>query len=256
MDPAALARALAGRDEPTIVCVQLGEVNTGAFDPMDRIADIGDQHPNVWLHVDGAFGLWAAASPRLRPLLAGHDRADSWATDAHKWLNVPYDTGLVVVRDAAAHRAATGTAAAYLPPAPDQERDPFDWVPELSRRARGFTVYAAIRELGTAGIAAMVDRGCELARRMATRLVADPEIRILNEVVLNQVLAAVGDSDLTHDVIARVQAEGTTWLGGTTYHGVPALRISVSGWSTREDDIDRSADAILRCLQEARRERR
>jgi glutamate/tyrosine decarboxylase-like PLP-dependent enzyme len=252
MDPAGLARALAGRDEPTIVCAQLGEVNTGAFDPVGPIAEAARVHPNAWLHVDGAFGLWAAASPRLRSLVAGHDRADSWATDAHKWLNVPYDAGIVVVRDVAAHRAAMGVSAAYLPPAPGQERDPFDWVPELSRRARGFVLYAAIRELGADGVAVLVERGCDLARRMASRLMADPAIRIGNEVVLNQVLVHVGDADLTRDAAARVQAEGTTWLSGTTFHGQPALRISVSGWSTREDDIDRSADAILRCVADAR----
>jgi glutamate/tyrosine decarboxylase-like PLP-dependent enzyme len=252
MDAAALGRALAGRDEPTIVCAQLGEVNTGAFDPIAAIAAAVRAHPNAWLHVDGAFGLWAAASPRLRTLLEGHDLADSWATDAHKWLNVPYDAGIVIVRDAAAHRAAMGVAAAYLPPAPGQERDPFDWVPEMSRRARGFTLYAAIRELGADGVAAMVERCCDLARRMAARLMADPEVRILNEVVLNQVLVGVGDAELTRDAVARIQAEGTTWLGGTTFHGEPALRVSVSGWSTREGDIDRSADAILRCVAEAR----
>ena len=257
MDPVALARLLDGRSEPTIVCAQLGEVNTGAFDPIARIVDIARAHPNAWLHVDGAFGLWAAASPRLRSLLAGHEGADSWATDAHKWLNVPYDCGLVFVRDGAAHRAAMGVAAAYLPPAPGQERDPFDWVPELSRRARGFTVYAAIRELGRDGIAAMVERCCDLASRMARSLVNRPGVRILNEVVLNQVLVSFDDDEaLTRDVIRRVQADGTAWLGGTTFHGVAAMRISVSEWTTREEDADRSVDAILRCLDDARADRR
>jgi glutamate/tyrosine decarboxylase-like PLP-dependent enzyme len=252
MDVQALAGVLEGRDEPTIVCAQLGEVNTGAFDPIGRVVEAVRAHPNAWLHVDGAFGLWAAASPRLRSLVTGHDGADSWATDAHKWLNVPYDAGLIFVRDPAAHRAAVGAGAAYLPPAPGAERDPFDWVPEMSRRARGFTVYAAIRELGADGIAAMVERGTDLAKRMAVRLGSRPDIRILNEVVLNQVLVQVGDDALTRDVIARVQADGTAWLGGTTFHGQPALRISVSSWSTTEDDIDRSADAVIRCLDEAR----
>jgi glutamate/tyrosine decarboxylase-like PLP-dependent enzyme len=252
MDARALAGALDGRTDPTIVCAQLGEVNTGAFDPIDRIVEATRRHPNAWLHVDGAFGLWAAASPRLRDRVRGHDAADSWATDAHKWLNVPYDSGIVVVRDAAAHRAAMGVSAAYLPPAPGQERDPFDWVPELSRRARGFALYAAIRELGADGVAAMIERGCELARRMAARLAEDPTLRLMNEVVLNQVLVAVGGAELTRDVLARIQADGTAWMSGTTFHGVPALRISVSGWNTREDDIDRSADAIRRSLAEAR----
>jgi glutamate/tyrosine decarboxylase-like PLP-dependent enzyme len=252
IDAAELARALDGRDEPTIVCAQLGEVNTGAFDSIGRVVDAVRAHPNAWLHIDGAFGLWAAASPRLRPLVNGHDGADSWATDAHKWLNIPYDSGLIFVRDAAAHRAAVGAGAAYLPPAPGAERDPFDWVPELSRRARGLAVYAAIRELGADGIAAMVERCTDLAHRMAVRLAAHPDVRILNEVVLNQVLVHVGDAALMRDVVARVQADGTAWLGGTTFHGVPALRISVSGWSTSEDDIDRSADAIIRCLAAAK----
>jgi glutamate/tyrosine decarboxylase-like PLP-dependent enzyme len=252
MDERGLADMLAGRTDPTIVCSQLGEVNTGAFDQIGRIVEIVRRHPNAWLHVDGAFGLWAAASPRLRHLVAGHDGADSWTTDAHKWLNVPYDSGLIFVRDPAAHRAAVGVGAAYLPPAPGQERDPFDWVPELSRRARGFAVYAAIRELGADGIASMIERGTDLAHRMAVRLGSRPDIRIVNEVVLNQVLVEVGDEALTRDVIARVQADGTAWLGGTTFHGRPALRVSVSGWSTTDDDIDRSADAIIRALAEAR----
>jgi glutamate/tyrosine decarboxylase-like PLP-dependent enzyme len=256
MDPAALAAMLAGRSEPTIVCAQLGDVNTGAFDPIGRIVDIVGPHPNAWLHVDGAFGLWAAASPRLRSLLDGHDGADSWATDAHKWLNVPYDCGLIFVRDGAAHRAAMGVAAAYLPPAPGQERDPFDWVPELSRRARGFTVYAAVRQLGRDGIAVMVERCCDLARRMAGRLMEAPGVTILNEVVLNQVLVTFdGDESLTRDVIRRVQDDGTAWLGGTVFHGVAAMRISVSEWTTREEDADRSVDAILRCLAAARADR-
>ncbi len=256
MDPTVLAALLNGRSDPTIVCAQLGEVNTGASDPIGRIVEIVRRHPNAWLHVDGAFGLWAAASPRLRHLVAGHDGADSWATDAHKWLNVPYDSGLVFVRDGAAHHAAMAVSAAYLPQAPGQARDPFDWVPEMSRRARGFTLYAAIRELGAEGIAAMIERSCDLASRMARRLADRAGVRIANEVVLNQVLVSFGDDALTRDVIERVQAEGTAWLGGTTFHGEAAMRISVSGWNTREDDIDRSADAILRCFDEALAARR
>jgi glutamate/tyrosine decarboxylase-like PLP-dependent enzyme len=248
MDPRALAATLAQDDGPTIVAAQLGEVNTGALDPIGRIAAVMREHSNAWLHVDGAFGLWAAASPRLRHLVDGHDGADSWATDAHKWLNVPYDAGIVVVREPAAHRAAMGITAAYLTPAPGQERDPFEWVPELSRRGRGFVVYAALRELGAEGVAAMIERCCDLARRMAERLAADPRVRIVNEVVLNQVLVEVGDAATTAAVIERVQTDGTAWLGGTTFHGRPAIRISVSGWSTTPADIDRSADALLRAL--------
>ena len=252
MDPAALADLLRDRDDPTIVCAQLGEVNTGGFDQIDRVVAAVRAHPNAWLHIDAAFGMWAAASPRLRSWVQGYEGADSWATDAHKWLNVPYDSGLVFVRDGAAHHAAMGVAAAYLPPAVGEERDPFDWVPELSRRARAFPLYAAIRSLGADGIAEMVERCCDLATRMASRLAAHQDVRILNEVVLNQLLVEVGDAAATRDVISRIQAEGTTWLGGTTYHGVPALRISVSGWNTREDDIDRSADAILRAVDASR----
>ena len=164
MDPRALAAMLEGHAGPLIVCTQAGEVNTGAFDPLGRDHRGGPPHPGAWLHVDGAFGLWAAASPRLRHLIEGHDGADSWATDGHKWLNVPYDSGFAFVRDAAAHRAAMGGSAAYLPPAPEATRDPWDYVPELSRRARGFTTYAAIRELGASGIAALVERDHDLAR--------------------------------------------------------------------------------------------
>lgn len=252
MDAGALADALRGRDEPTIVAAQAGDVNTGAFDPLDRIVATVRQHSNAWLHVDGAFGLWASASPRLRHLVRGIDGADSWGTDAHKWLNVPYDAGIVFVRDAAAHRASMGLAAAYLPPAPGQERDPFEYVPEMSRRARAFPIYAAIRSLGAAGIAEMVERGCDLASRMARRLANHPDVRIVNEVILNQVLVAVGDQATTKAVVEQIQADGVLWLGGTTFHGTPALRISVSGWNTREDDADRSADAILGAVDAAR----
>lgn len=252
MDPAALAGMLAGEDGPMIVCAQLGEVNTGAFDRIGTIVDIVRSWPGAWLHVDGAIGLWAAASPPLRSRIVGYEGADSWATDAHKWLNVPYDSGLVFVRDPAAHRAAMGITAAYLTPAPGQERDPSEWVPELSRRARGFGIYAAIRELGAEGIAAMVERCCDLAVRMARRLGEHPGVHVINEVVLNQVLVRFADDDaVTRDVIARVQADGTCWLGGTTFHGTGAMRISVSNWSTTETDVDRSVDAILRCFDAA-----
>ena len=255
MDSAALAEALRGRDDPTIVCAQAGEVNSGAFDPLERIVPIAREHPNAWLHVDGAFGLWAGASPRLRHLVGGIEGADSWGTDAHKWLNVPYDAGLVFVRDAAAHRAAMGIAAAYLPPAPGQERDPFDYVPEMSRRARGFPIYAAIRSLGATGIADMVERCCDIAARMARQLANHPEVRIVNEVVLNQVLVAVGDGATTEAVVDRIQTDGVLWLGATTFHGTPALRISVSGWNTTEADADRSVSAILTAVEAVRAER-
>ena len=253
MDAEALATLLAGRDDPTIVCAQLGEVNTGASDPIRRIAAIVRGHPNAWLHVDGAFGLWAAASPRFAHLVDGHDGADSWATDAHKWLNVPYDSGFAFVRDAAAHRAAMGVTAAYLPPAPGQERDPFDWTPELSRRARGFVVYAAIRQLGADGIAEIVERDCDMAARVARGLASIPGVRLRNEVVLNQVIFDVdGDEALTRDVIARVQADGTAWVGGTAFHDAFAIRVSVSDWDTRDDDADRAVEAIRQAIAAAR----
>jgi glutamate/tyrosine decarboxylase-like PLP-dependent enzyme len=255
MDDRVLADALRGHDEPTIVAAQAGDVNTGAFDPIERIVPIVRAHPNAWLHIDGAFGLWAAASPRLRHLVRGIDGADSWGTDAHKWLNVPYDAGIVFVRDGAAHRASMGLAAAYLPPAPDQERDPFEYVPEMSRRARGFPIYAAIRSLGASGIAEMVERDADIASRIARRLANHPDVRIVNEVVLNQVLVAVGDAETTKAVVDRIQTDGVIWLGGTTFHGTPALRISVSGWNTRDDDADRSADAILAAVDAVRADR-
>jgi glutamate/tyrosine decarboxylase-like PLP-dependent enzyme len=248
--PDELRRVLADCQGPTIVCAQAGNVNTGAFDPLEEIAAAAHER-GAWLHVDGAFGLWAAASPERRGLLRGVERADSWATDAHKWLNVPYDCGLAVVADAAAHRAALTARASYLVHSAGAERDPFEWAPEFSRRARGFTVYAALRSLGRRGVAEMVERCCRAARRMADRLGAARGVSILNEVVLNQVLVrfappAGGDGGaFTRAVIARVQQEGVCWLGGTRWHEQDAMRISVSGWATTDDDADRSAEAIL-----------
>ena len=258
MHPTELARVLGALpDGPTIVCAQAGEVNTGAFDPLDAIADVVATRPGTWLHIDGAFGLWVAATRSMREYLRGHDRADSWTTDCHKWLNVPYDSGLVFVRDVSAHRAATGVAAAYLPPAPGAERDPFDYVPELSRRARGFAVYAAVRSLGRDGIAELVERDCRVARRMADALARIPGATVLNRVVLNQVLVRFDDDDaITREVAARLQDEGTAWLAGTTYHGRVALRISVSNWATTEDDGDRTVAAMAACLEDARAARR
>ena len=245
-----LRRALAKLPPgPTIVAAQAGEVNTGASDPLDEIADAVRERPGAWLHVDGAFGLWAATSPELRDQVRGVERADSWGTDAHKWLNVPYDAGIVMVRDAAAHRAAMGVAAAYLPSAPSAERDPSDYVPEMSRRGRGFVVYAALRSLGRDGIRALVEANCAVARRMAARLARHPGVAVLNEVVLNQVLVRFGDADeVTGEVIRRVQDDGTAWAGGTTWDGRLAMRISVSNWATTPEDGDRAADAMLAVL--------
>ena len=253
MRPDALRTRLAAVAGPLIVCAQVGNVNTGACDPCAELAPLVRERGG-WLHVDGAFGLWAAAAPSLRHLVAGVADADSWATDAHKWLNVGYDSGVALVRDPAAHRAAMTFGAAYLPTSPDG-RDGASWVPESSRRARGFAVYAALRSLGRRGVAELVAAGARLARRMADRLAEDPAVAVLNDVVLNQVLVRFtppggGDADAhTRAVIAAVQADGTCWAGGTRWHGQEAMRISISNWSTSDADVDRSADAILRCAQ-------
>jgi glutamate/tyrosine decarboxylase-like PLP-dependent enzyme len=245
MLPAALRERLRGISGPAIVCAEVGNVNTGSIDPVGEISDLGHE-AGAWVHVDGAFGLWAAASERLRPLLDGVDRADSWATDAHKWLNVPYDSGLVFCAHPAAHRAAMGIRASYLVHGAPDERDPLDYNPEFSRRGRGFAVYAAIRALGRSGVAELVDRCCALARRFADRLAGHEGVEVLNEVVLNQVLVRFHTAD-TRQVVERVQREGTCWLTPTTWHGQAAMRISVSNWSTDESDVDRSVAAILRC---------
>jgi glutamate/tyrosine decarboxylase-like PLP-dependent enzyme len=250
MRPDDLRRVLAGCQGPTIVCAQAGNVNTGAFDPLEEVEAIAHHH-GAWLHVDGAFGAWAAAAPGRRHLASGLGRADSVATDAHKWLNVPYDSGLVAVADGDAHRRSMAKHAAYLITAGDRERDNYDFTPDSSRRARGFALWAALRSLGRTGVADLVERCCRLADRIARRLAASPRARVLNDVVLNQVLVRFqpsggGDGDaFTRAVIARVQREGTCWLGGTRWHGQEAMRISVSGWSTTDEDADRSAAAIL-----------
>jgi glutamate/tyrosine decarboxylase-like PLP-dependent enzyme len=231
IDPAALERI----DGPAIVCAQSGNVSTGAFDPLDAIADACGE--NVWLHVDGAFGLWAAASPSRRGLVDGAARADSLALDAHKWLNVPYDSGLAIVADREAHARTFALTAAYL--VDSGRREPAFLVPESSRRARGFALYAALRHLGRRGLAELVDRCCEQATLMA-RLLTDGGLEILNDVVLNQVLVA-----MPAERIARIQAEGTLWAGGTVWRGRSALRISVCGWPTTTADIERSAAAIV-----------
>jgi glutamate/tyrosine decarboxylase-like PLP-dependent enzyme len=246
-----LRLALTGALDPVLVCAQVGNVNTGAFDPLPEIAACV-RAVSGWLHVDGAFGLWATASAAYRELARGIERADSIASDCHKWLNVPYDSGLVFVRDAAAHRAALTLSAAYYGRYPEEVRDNYNWVPESSRRARGFTVYAALRSLGRRGIAEMIERCCALARRMAERLARGAGVRVPNDVVLNQVLVRFGDADaFTDEVIRKVQQDGTCWAGPTTWHGMHAMRISVSNWSTSESDIDLSADAILRSASAA-----
>ncbi len=243
-----LAHALERCDGPTIVCAQAGNVNTGALDPVREICELSHAH-GAWVHVDGAFGLWAAASPALRPLTAGTELADSWATDAHKWLNVPYDCGLVICARPDAHQSAMGSTASYLIRA-EGARDNSDWTPEVSRRARGFTVWAALRSLGRSGVAELVDRCCAHARRFAERLGASPDVEVLNQVALNQVLVRfldpAGDHDArTRAVVERIQRDGTAWAGGTVWHQMAAMRISVSGWPTTADDVDRSVAAIL-----------
>lgn len=240
-----LAEVLAGCPGPTIVCAQVGEVNSGCVDPVGEIADIAHRY-GAWVHVDGAFGLWAAASPRLRHLVAGVERADSWASDAHKWLNVPYDCGLVFVSRPEAHRAAMLDAwAPYLPPGAAEERDPIEWVPELSRRARSLPVWAALRTLGRAGVADLIERCCAHAHTFADRLAELPGVEILNDVVLNQVLVRFGDDDsATQKVITRLQEGGECWFGGSIWRGVAVMRISVASWRTTGDDVTRAIEAI------------
>ncbi|HEX2286898.1 MAG TPA: aminotransferase class V-fold PLP-dependent enzyme [Mycobacterium sp.] len=243
MDADALAKALAANDGPAIVCAQAGNVATGAFDAFEPIADACAEH-GAWLHVDGAFGLWAAASPATRHLTAGVERADSWAVDAHKWLNVPYDSAMAIVADANAHVAAMGLAGPYLVADPGQ-RDNTNYVPESSRRARAVPVYAAIRSLGRAGVAEMIERNCVQARRMAQRLNDIPGAAVLNDVVLNQVLVRLpGGDDANRAAVAAIQRDGTCWLGGTTWNGEYVLRVSISNWSTTDEDVDRAAAAI------------
>ena len=253
MKPDALEAALAPLRGPIMVAAQAGNVSTGAFDPLDEIVAI-TRAKNAWLHVDGAFGLWAATDPARRHLLKGVEKADSWAVDAHKWLNVPYDSGIAIVRDSTDLSAAITKSAAYLIRAVGAARDNHDFTPESSRRARGFAIWAAIRSLGRSGVSQMVSRCCDLAVRMSERL-RDGGITVLNDVVLNQVLvrftpARGGDADaFTRAVVARIQKDGVMWASGTRRHGADALRISVSNWSTTEADIDRSADAVLAAVR-------
>jgi glutamate/tyrosine decarboxylase-like PLP-dependent enzyme len=252
LDPAALEQVLGEADEdaPTIVCVQAGNVNTGACDDIGAAAELARGH-GAWLHVDGAFGLWAAVSPSKRHLVSGIERADSWAVDGHKWLNVPYDTGFVFCADREAHAAAMSYTAAYLEgQGQGGLRSPSDFVTESSRRARGFAAWAALRELGRTGLADLVDRCCALAERFGEQLADVDGVEIGNEIVLNQVLVSFGSDERTDALIDAVQRDGTCWMGGTTWHGRRYMRISVSNWSTTEDDVDRSVAAIRRLLGE------
>jgi glutamate/tyrosine decarboxylase-like PLP-dependent enzyme len=251
MRPSDLRRVLGQVAGPALVCAQAGEVNTGAVDPLREIADVVAERRGAWLHVDGAFGLWAAASPALRPLAEGIERADSWATDAHKWLNVPYDCGVAIVRDSSALSSALAVNAAYFQDSGG--REPFALTPEASRRARALPVYAVLRSLGRDGVADLVERCCALAQMAAGQLSRCPDVEILNDVVLNQVLFRVRGVD-ARVVIDWVQHEGTCWMGGTMWRGEPAIRFSVSGWSTTEKDIYRSVDAVLRAIGQVRAE--
>ena len=241
---AELMPALAG---PTIVCVQAGNVNSGSFDPVAQVCEMA-RATNAWVHVDGAFGLWAAATPARRHLAEGVSMADSWATDAHKWLNVPYDSGVAFVRDADALQAAMAITAAYLPTA-TPFRNPADFTPELSRRARGVEVWAALRQLGRAGVAELIDRCCRHATRFAEGFAA-AGFEVLNDVVLNQVVVTFGDTATTQRVIAAVQADGTCWCGVTEWQGRIAMRVSVSSWATTEADVEQSLAAIVRVARD------
>ena len=228
---------------PTIVCVQAGNVNSGSFDPFRPLIEWAHES-GAWVHVDGAFGLWAAASPRYKHLTDGVDGADSWSTDCHKWLNVPYDSGLVMVREPALLRdAMVNPEAPYL--AGDHLRDRFDYAPEMSRRARGVDAWAALMSLGSDGMADLIERCCRHASRFA-KLLSDGGCEILNEVVLNQVLVSFGSDEATQRMVASVQSDGTCWCGGTKWHGRAAMRISVSSGKTSDEDVERSAQAMLR----------
>lgn len=244
------AEAMPAFAGPAIVCTQAGNINTGSFDPIGEICEAAHAH-GAWVHVDGAFGLWAAAVPTMAHLTAGISEADSWATDFHKWLNLPYDSGLTLVRDPETLRAAMAVTAEYLPTQIDA-RNPSDYTPELSRRARGVEAWAALRSLGRQGIRDLVERTCGHARRFAEGLAAAGH-RILNQVVLNQVLVSFGDAEATLRVISELQAEGTCWCGSTVWQGQTAMRISVSSWATTSQDVERSLDSMLRIARRSRR---
>ncbi len=220
-------------------------MNTGAADAVAEIAELS-RAADAWLHVDGAFGLWAATSPELRHLVEGIGEADSWATDAHKWLNVPYDCGLAFVAHPEAHRAAMAMTADYLVADPNAARDQMDWTPEFSRRARGVPVYAALRSLGRSGVAGLIERSCAHARRFAGEIAQLPGCEVLNDIVLNQVLFRFADDATTNAVLAAVQRSGEAWMSGTTWDGRSAIRLSVSNWRTTDDDIARTVAAFER----------
>jgi len=234
--------------ERTIVCIQAGNVNTGAFDPAEEISGAAKER-GAWLHVDGAFGLWARISRKYEHLTQGFEQADSWATDAHKWPNVGYDSGLVIVRDGAALRASMGMTAAYLEPG--SHREPMHHTPEASRRARGVELWAALKSLGRSGLCALIERTCSHAQRFGQGL-QEGGFAVLNDVVINQVLVSFGSPEVTREVIRRVQENGTCWCGGTVWRGKTAMRISVSSWATTETDVERSLEVIIRIANDCR----
>jgi glutamate/tyrosine decarboxylase-like PLP-dependent enzyme len=240
------ADALPHLEGQTILCLQAGNVNTGAFDPAAAICPAA-RAAGAWIHVDGAFGLWAAASPEYRKLTNGFELADSWATDGHKWPNIGYDCGIAMVRDPNVLRAAMSIQAAYL--VHSEMRDPSNYTPELSRRARGVELWAGLRSLGKSGIAEIVERTSNHARKFAAGLKA-AGYEVLNEVVINQVLVSFGDAEKTLRVVARLQAEGTCWCGSTVWQGRTAMRISVSSWATAKDDVERSLAAMVKAAAE------
>ena len=256
MDPVALDRILSDMDGPTVICVESGNVNTGSFDPFLAVADAADRHRDrgnpTWVHIDGAVGLWARASTDCRHLTEGLELLDSWSVDAHKLLNVSYDSGIAICRHPDAHQAAMGVNASYLPMTGGDARDPADWNPEFSRRPRGVAVYATLRSLGRSGVADLVSRLCFLAERFSDRLAASGRAEVINDVVFNQVLirwlADDGDHDaLTDRVISCIQADGTAYFGGTTWNGMRLMRISVADRATDEEDVDRAVEALIRC---------
>jgi glutamate/tyrosine decarboxylase-like PLP-dependent enzyme len=232
----------------SLVCIQAGNVNTGCFDPAEEICKWAHEN-EAWVHVDGAFGLWAAASPKYAHLVSGFEQADSWAMDAHKWLNVNYDCGVVLARDAAALRTAMTISAAYLQPG--ALREPANQTPDASRRARGVELWAALKSLGKAGLAELIERTCAQAKRFAAGL-REAGHEILNDVVINQVLVSFGNAEATREVIRRVQEDGTCWCGGTVWQSRTAMRISVSSWATTDEDVEQSLAAILRIAREVR----
>lgn len=242
--PDAFRAAIARADGPIIAIAQAGQINSGAFDPFPAIVD-AVKGKNAWVHVDGAFGLWARATPDRAHLGGGLERCDSWAADGHKWLQTPYDCGYAIVRNKAAHERAMRIAASYLPAAADGARHPADLAPELSRRARGFATWAIIRHLGRKGIAGMISRHCAQARRFAEKLSAEPGVEIMNDVVLNQVAVRFGNDEQTRQTIARIQSDGVCFIGGAQWRDAWIMRISVIGEATTESDVDRSVEAML-----------